>query len=242
MLHNGKWRRASYTGGKRVSHLRTGLTRLEAAIGLCFLFLFAPCLAAAADIHVIALTAGKAVVRINGGKPQTLAAGQATPEGIKLIEATSASAIFEVSGKRRTLVAGEGGAIATTAAATRGNSVTLVADGRGHFVTTGVVNGISLRFMVDTGATSVVLPSSDARRAGINYLAAPRAITQTANGLIPVYTLKLDTLKVGDIEANNVDAIVVEGDQLPIALLGMSFLNRMEMKRDGQTMILIRRF
>jgi aspartyl protease family protein len=215
-----------------VSHLRT----------ICLLFLFAPCLAAAADIHVIALTAGKAVVRVNGGKPLTLVAGQVTPEGVKLIEANSGSAVFEVSGKRRTLVAGEGGAIATTAAATRGNSVTLIADGRGHFVTTGVVNGTSLRFMVDTGASDVVLSSSDARRAGINYLAGPRAITQTANGLIPVYTVKLDTLRIGDVEIRNVDAIVVEGDRLPMALLGMSFLNRMEMRRDGQTMTLIRRF
>ncbi len=209
---------------------------------LCLLFLCAPCLAAAADIHVVALTAGKAVVKINGGRTQTLAAGQVTPEGVKLVSATSESAIFEVAGKRRTLVAGEGGAVATVAAPARGNSVRLTADGRGHFVTTGIVNGTSLRFMVDTGATSVALSSADARRAGINYLDSPRAVSQTANGLIPVYSVKLDTLRIGDIEINNVDAIVVEGDRLPMALLGMSFLNRMDMRREGQTMILIRRF
>jgi aspartyl protease family protein len=210
------------------------------AIG--FLLLYAPCLAPAADIHVVALTAGKAVVRINGGKTQTLSAGQVTPEGVKLISATSESAEFEVGGKRRTLVAGEGGALATVAAPASGNRATIPADGRGHFITTGVVNGTSLRFMVDTGATSVVLSSNDAKRAGINYLDAPRAVSQTANGLIPVYSVKLDTLKIGDIQINNVDAIVVEGDRLPMALLGMSFLNRMEMRREGQTMILIRRF
>jgi aspartyl protease family protein len=209
---------------------------------LCLLFLFAPCLAAAADIHVVALTAGKAVVKINGGGTQTLSVGQVTPEGVKLISATSASAEFEVGGKRRTLVAGDGGAIATVAPPARGNRATLTADGRGHFVTTGVVNGHSLRFMVDTGATSVVLSGTDARRVGINYLEAPRAVSQTANGLIPVYAVKLDRLKIGDIEITNVDAIVVEGDRLPMALLGMSFLNRMEMRRDGQTMVLIRRF
>lgn len=209
---------------------------------ICLLFLFAPCLAAAADIHVVALTAGKAVVRVNGGKTQSLSAGQSTPEGVKLISATSESAVFEVGGRRRTLAAGDGGAIATVAPPGRGNSVTLTADGRGHFVTTGVVNGTSLRFLVDTGATAVVLSSADAKRAGLDYLSAPRAVTQTANGLIPVYTVKLDTLKIGGIEVNNVDAIVVDGDQLPIALLGMSFLNRMEMKRDGQTMTLIRRY
>jgi aspartyl protease family protein len=209
---------------------------------LLLVFLCAPCVAAAADIHVVALTAGKAVVKINGGRTQTLGAGQVSPEGVKLVSATSEAAVFEVEGKRRTLVAGDGGAIATVAAPNRGNTVTLIADGRGHFVTTGVVNGTSLRFIVDTGATSVVLSSADALRAGINYLAGPRAVSQTANGLIPVYTVRLDTLKIGDIEANNVEAIVVEGDRLPVALLGMSFLNRMEMRRDGQTMTLIRRY
>jgi aspartyl protease family protein len=209
---------------------------------LLLLLACAPLAAADADIHVVATTSGKVVVKINGGRPQALAVGQATPEGVKLISATSESAVFEVDGKRRTLAAGDGGAIATVAAPTRAGSVTLTADAQGHFVTTGVVNGSSLQFMVDTGATSVVLTSSDARRAGINYLAGPRALSQTANGLVPVYSVKIDRLKVGDIEVTNVDAMVVEGERLPIALLGMSFLNRMEMRRDGQTMTLIRRF
>jgi len=104
------------------------------------------------------------------------------------------------------------------------------------------VNGISLQFMVDTGATSVVLPSADARRAGVNYLAGGRVLTQTANGVVPVYTVKLDTLRIGDITVNNLDAAVIEGDKLPLALLGMSFLNRMEMKREGSTLTLIRRY
>ena len=210
---------------------------------ICLLFLLAPCFATAADIHVIGTTAGKAVVRINGGKPQTLVAGQVSPEGVKLVGATSESATFEAGGKRQTLAAGEGGAIATVAAATgRSDGVTLTADAQGHFVTTAAVNGTSLRFIVDTGATSVVLSSADAKRARINYLNGARSVTHTANGVIPVYTVKIDSLKVGDIEITNVDAVVIEGDRLPIGLLGMSFLNRMEMRREGQTMILIRRF
>jgi len=198
--------------------------------------------AGAADIHVVALTANKAVVRINGGKPQTLIPGQVTPEGVRLIEATSAAAVFEVGGRRQTLAAGQGAAVATVAPPSRGNSILLTADSRGHFITTGIVNGTSLRFIVDTGATSVVLSSGDARRVGIDYLAGTRIVTQTANGAIPAYTVKIDTLQVGEVTLNNVDAVVIEGGKLPVALLGMSFLNRMEMKRDGQTMTLIRRY
>jgi aspartyl protease family protein len=99
-----------------------------------------------------------------------------------------------------------------------------------------------LRFLVDTGATAVVLSSADARRSGVNYLAGTRSFTQTANGVIPVYNVKIDTIRVGDITLNNVDAAVIEGDRLPIALLGMSFLNRMEMRREGTTMTLIRKY
>jgi len=209
---------------------------------IALFFLLAPGAAVAADINVLALTAGKAVVSIDGGKPRTLAVGQTTPEGVKLISASSESATFEVGGTLQTLAAGQGAAVASTAPARGGNSVILTADARGHFITTGVVNGISLQFIVDTGATSVVLPSADARRAGINYLAGGRVLTQTANGVVPVYTVKLDTLRIGEITVNNVDAAVIEGDKLSFALLGMSFLNRMEMRRDGSTLTLIRRY
>lgn len=209
---------------------------------IVLLFLLGSGAALAADINVHALTAGKAVVSIDGGKPRTLAVGQVTAEGVKLISATSESAVFEVAGERRTLAVGQGAAIANTAPARGGDSVMLFADARGHFTTVGVVNGVSLHFLVDTGATSVVLSSADARRAGVNYLSGARRLTQTANGVVPVYAVKLDTLRVGDITVNNVDASVIEGDRLSIGLLGMSFLNRMEMKRDGTTLTLIRRF
>ena len=219
--------------------METIVTNLRA---IALLFLLAPGAVVAADINVLALTAGKAVVSIDGGKPRTLTVGQATPEGVKLISASSESATFEVGGRQQTLAAGQGAAVANTAPARGGNSVILTADSRGHFITTGVVNGVSLQFIVDTGATSVVLSSADARRAGINYLAGGRVLTQTANGPVPVYTVKLDTLRVGDITANNVDAAVIEGGKLPFALLGMSFLNRMELRRDGSTLTLIRRY
>ncbi|HXF66794.1 MAG TPA: TIGR02281 family clan AA aspartic protease [Burkholderiales bacterium] len=198
--------------------------------------------AQAADIVVVGLFPNKAVVSINGGKPRTLSVGETSPEGVKLVAATSEAATFEVGGKRRTLAAGEGAAIAAASARGGGGTATLTADSRGHFITTGVVNGVSLRFMVDTGATSVVLSSADARRVGVNYLGGARSFTQTANGVVPVYSVKLDTVRVGDITLHDVDAVVIEGERLPIALLGMSFLNRTEMKRDGVTMTLTRRY
>jgi aspartyl protease family protein len=64
----------------------------------------------------------------------------------------------------------------------------------------------------------------------------------TANGTAMAYKVTLNTVRVGDIVINNIDAAVLEGNQMPFALLGMSFLNRTEMRREGQTMVLTRRF
>jgi aspartyl protease family protein len=110
-------------------------------------------------------------------------------------------------------------------------------------VTTVAVNGISMKFMVDTGATLVTLSSSDALRAGINYRSGQKATLQTANGTSAAYRVKLDTVRIGDITLNNVDGAVVEGNVLgDVGLLGLSFLNRLNMQREGSTMTLTRRF
>ena len=203
-----------------------------------------PFCAAAADIQVIALTNGKATIVVDGGKPRTLAAGQSTPEGVRLISATSDNAVLDVQGQRRTLALGTSYRVSTTSEATSvGSKVVLSADTQGHFLVSGLVNGAaSVRFLVDTGASVVSISAEDARRAGINYLTGERALTQTASGIVAVFRVKLDTLKVGDITLYNVDAAVHTGGHLPIGLLGMSFLNRMEMKRDGAMLTLTRRF
>jgi len=199
----------------------------------------------AADISVTALFGGKAQLVIDGGKPRILSTGQTSPEGVKLISADSKGAVIEFQGKRRNLALGSGmriGGADLSAGSTSGASVTLTADAQGHYQTLGQVNGGTVNFLVDTGATSIALPSADARRLGINYLNGQRGFTQTANGRAAAYRVTLDTVKVGDITLHAVEAVVLEGDGLKIALLGMSFLNRTEMKRDGQALTLIRRY
>ena len=200
-----------------------------------------PLAARAADISVMGLFNGKAVLVINGGKPRTVGVGQTTPEGIKLLSASSESAVVEYSGQRHTLNMGHATRIGATATSSFGQ-VTLTADSRGHFVTTGTINGTSVRFLVDTGASSVALSVNEARRLGINYLAGNPGQVTTANGTAMAYKLKLDNVRVGEITLNNVDCVVVDGLGLNIALLGMSFLNRTRMQRDGDTLTLVRRY
>ena len=206
----------------------------------CLLFLFIPGLVSATDVNVIGLFPGKAVVTIDGGKPRTLSNGQTSPEGVKLISANSESAEFEIDGKRQVL--GLGQAITANFAATENPSVTLFADSNGHFFTEGSINGAPVQFLIDTGATMISISSVEAKRLGINYLKGRRGLVSTANGVVPVYTVKLDEVKLGDISMNNVDALVHEGNTLPIALMGMSFLSRVEMKREGTQMTLIKRY
>ena len=208
-------------------------------IGL--VFLLAPVLAGAVDVNVIGLTAGKAVVVIDGGKPRTLSAGDTTPEKVRLINATSDVAVFEIVGRRQTLTMGQHISVGGTASGAQ--RATLAADARGHFFTTAVVNGVSLKFIVDTGASVVTIGAEDARRAGILYLSGQRGVVQTANGVAPAYHVKLNTVKLGEITLHNVDGVVVEGNALGgVGLLGLSFLNRIEMRREGDTMTLTRRY
>lgn len=204
-------------------------------------FLLAPQFADATDVNVVALTAGMAVVVIDGGKPRTLKAGDVTPEKIRLISATSEAAVFEIAGKRQTL--GMGQSISVGGASSAGQRASIVGDLKGHFFTMAAVNGVSIRFLIDTGATLVTISSADARRAGVNYLTGQRVVMQTASGIAPGYRVKFDTVRLGEIVLNNVDGIVVEGNALGnAALLGMSFLNRTEMKRESDTMTLTRRY
>ena len=199
----------------------------------------------AADISVVGLFSGKAVLVIDGGKPRTVAVGQSTPEGVKLISANSNVAVIEHQGLRQTLAPGGGtriGGGGPPGGGSSGESVTLAADARGHYVTLGQINGGSVQFLVDTGATAIAIPSTLPRQLGINYTGGERGYTLTANGRAAAYKITLDTVRVGDITLHSVEAVVIEGDGLKIALLGMSFLNRTEMKRDGQSLTLTKRF
>lgn len=195
--------------------------------------------AAAADISVVGLFPGKAVLVVNGGQPRTLTVGKSTDEGIKLIAVDSDEAVVDVEGKRHRLRIGE--QVYSGGSGAQAQRVTLTADAQGHFVTTGTVNGATMRFLVDTGATTIALGAADARRANIDVTRGRPGVTMTANGPTQTWLVRINSIRVGDVVLNDVEAAVLAHD-MPVALLGMSFLNRMEMTRDGSTMVLRKRF
>lgn len=195
--------------------------------------------ALAADVGFVGTIGDRAAILvIDDGAPKTLKVGQSFA-GVTLVSVAGERAVIEIDGQRRTLARGQH--YQGSAARDRRQSVTLAADTRGHFVTDGAVNGSPVRFVVDTGATMVALPASDAVRLGLDYRKGRLAATKTAGGVVPVYRVRFDTVKLGAIELSGVEGIVVE-QGLDIALLGMSFLSRVEMRHEGQTMTMIRRY
>ncbi len=193
--------------------------------------------AAAADVSFVGAIGDKAAILvIDGGAPRTVKVGQKLGP-VTVLSVERERAVVEIEGERRTLLRGQhyqSGSIDR-------QSTVLAADGRGHFIAEGSINSKPVRFVVDTGATVVALPASEAVRLGIDYRKGRLGSTKTAGGVVPVYRLTFDKVKVGDIELQAVEGLVIEHG-LDIALLGMSFLSRVEMKNEGQTMTLIRRF
>jgi aspartyl protease family protein len=199
-----------------------------------------PAAAAATDVNVIGLFPGKAVVVVNRGVPRTMSVGESTSEGVRLVSVDRGSATVEVDGRRERLEMGQH--FETAAASGARDTVTLPADSRGQFLASGQVNGGHLRFVIDTGATYVSIPASEARRLGIDLKGAQRGATMTANGPVPVYKVNLDTVSVGGITLHNVEATVHPMPGMDVGLLGMSFLNRTEMRREGDALTLTKRY
>ena len=204
---------------------------------LCFTILCSST-AYAVEIGVVGLFPGKAVLVVDGGTPKTYSVGSKVAESIKLLDANGSSATIEVNGKRQTLAIGQYVSRATTSDS---GSTVLQADSRGHFTAQGQINGGTISLLVDTGASMIALPAAEAVRLGIDYKKGQLGAVNTANGRAPAYRIKLDSVRIGSIELNQVDALI-QANGLPIALLGMSFLNRMEMHRNGDQMTLTKRF
>lgn len=197
--------------------------------------------AGAANVSVVGLFSGKALVTINGGGQKLLKAGDKTPEGVKLISADSNQAVLEIDGKQQSLGLGQGVSTGGVQGDQGRASAILTADIQGHFIVTGSINGQSAKFLVDTGASSVSMGADVAKRLGIPYQKGKRALMSTANGVTQVYLVSLNNVKVGDISLNGVEGTVHE-TTMPVVLLGMSFLNRVDMKREGASMVLTKRF
>jgi aspartyl protease family protein len=195
----------------------------------------------AQSVALSGVAGAKALLTIDGTAPKFLSPGQ-THQGVKLLGTQGESATVEVNGQRQTLRVGDapvsvgrGGGLATASA-----RVVLTADGQGHFLPPGQINGRAVQFMVDTGASQVILSESDARRINLRFEEGQPVRVSTANGNATGYSIRLASVKVGDVLAYDVAAIVLP-QPMPFVLLGNSFLTRFQMQRTNDQLTLEKR-
>ncbi len=210
------------------------------------------CIAALAMLLAVSGAAAAQSVTLNGslgsrqallvidGEPHAVAVGR-TVKGVRLLSVSGPQAEVMVGSERRTLVRGAGPVKVSDAESARSSSaIVLTAGSGGHFHTVGQINGKAAAFLVDTGATKVSMSQSEAERLGVNYKAGTLGLADTANGRVPVYAVVLNSVRVGDVDVANVEALVLPA-AMPHILLGNSFLTRFQMRRDNEVMRLEKR-
>jgi len=221
--------------------LRAGQRLAKAAgRGLAAAALLAAQAALAQTVSMSGSLGDKALLVIDGA-PRTVATG-ATVQGVKLVSVTNGAAVVEVKGKRLALTLGDAQVnLGGVASAGGGSQIVLTAGSGGHFTTLGSINGMSVDFVVDTGATMVLMGAAQAERLGIDFEKGQRGTVMTANGPVIVYRIKLASVRVGDVQVYDIDASVGQMP-LPFVLLGNSFLTRFQMKRENDTLTLTKRY
>ncbi len=195
---------------------------------------------AATKVTVVGLFKNTAIVVIDGTR-RLLRSGDTSPEGVKLISATSSEAVLEIDGEQKHY--GLGGQIGGSYARPERAKVRIWPTPDRMYVVLGSINGFPVKFIVDTGATLVSLSGREAKRLGIDYrVVGTPGRSSTASGIEKIYVVNLDKVKVGDIEIRNVRGAVHDGDFPPATLLGMSFLSRLTMRQDGLVLELEKKF
>ena len=212
--------------------------RTLCALGL----LLAAATAQSQSVTLTGMVGSKALVIVDGSAPKIVAAGESF-NGVKVVSTLGDTAVLMVGGKRLNVRVGDAPASVGEQAGSKssGSKIVLTAGDGGHFLAQGSINGKSVQFMVDTGATAVAMGAAEAKRMGIDYTAGKPVRMSTANGQALGYLLTLNSVRIGDVEVQNVEAIVAQ-QAMPYVLLGNSFLTRFSMRRDNDQMVLERRF
>ena len=107
---------------------------------------------------------------------------------------------------------------------------------QGHYVVVGSINGREVEFLLDTGATDVVIPEHTARQLGLPY--GRRRQAMTANGAITIFQTRIDVLQIGEIRLHDIDASINPSMKSGAILLGMSALGKIEFSQHGNTLTL----
>lgn len=187
-------------------------------------------------VEVEGLFFNKAVLMIDGNR-HILAVGEVSPEGVKVISADSRGAILEVNGVERQYDLGN--TVSTSFAKRKNQKETIYVNSAGMYLTFGSINGRSVRFLVDTGASAIAMNTEQAKQLGIRYdkIGVPAGVS-TASGFEKAYRVRLKSVSVGKITQTNVEALVIDGNHPGPILLGMTFLSQLNVEHDSNAMTL----
>ena len=191
----------------------------------------------AQSVALAGILGGKALLVVDGSAPRSVAPG-GSHMGVHVVSVGRDGVVLEVAGAQRAIQLGESPVSIGGSAA--GQRIVLKADARGHFINSGMINGRVMQYMVDTGATTVAIGRPDAQRMGLKFEQGQPVMMNTANGTAQGWRMRLESVRVGDVELRSVDAIVT-AEAMPYVLLGNSFLREFHMNRSGDEMVLQRR-
>ncbi|UOB07120.1 TIGR02281 family clan AA aspartic protease [[Acidovorax] ebreus] len=191
----------------------------------------------AQSVALAGILGGKALLVVDGSAPRSVAPG-GSHMGVRVVSLGRDGVVLEVAGAQRAIQLGESPVSIGGSAA--GQRIVLKADARGHFINSGFINGRVMQYMVDTGATTVAIGRPDAQRMGLKFEQGQPVMMNTANGTAQGWRMRLESVRVGDVELRSVDAIVT-AEAMPYVLLGNSFLREFHMNRSGDEMVLQRR-
>jgi aspartyl protease family protein len=203
------------------------------------LCLFTSRVVAAPSISVVGLFKDVVIVQLSDQR-MMLKKGK-RKHGLLLISSDAKSALIEFEGEKERyyLKTGVGGQYIQP----EFSEVVIAKNAQRRYYTAGSINGLPVSFVVDTGATDIAMNRRQATKLGIDYrLVGEKGQAVTASGVTRSYFIQLERVKIGDIELKHVDAMVIDGDFPVTTLLGMSFLERVEMTEKNGVLRLRKKF
>src|SRR5258706_3452014 len=195
----------------------------------------------AQKVALTGLMGQRALIVIDDAAPEVIAPGE-TRQGVTLISVSRDQAVVEIQGRRQSLRVGEVPvSVASKAQPSAGTHIVLTAGSGGNCISSGQINGANVRFLFDTGATVVAMSAQEADRIGLQYRSGTPVLMSTANGAVQGFQIYLTSVRLGEVEIYNVQAIVT-ANPMPFVLLGNTFLTHFQLKQENNLLTLDKRY
>jgi aspartyl protease family protein len=194
---------------------------------------------AAEKIQLQGMFSNKAIINIDG-KNRVLSTGQTSPEGVTLIAIDSNGVTLKVNNVTREYHLNT--EIGSNYKIPEEVEEKYYANDDGMFEAVGTINSLTVRFLIDTGASSIAMNRTQARQLGIHYRLDGEATgVSTASGYVKAYRVILKSVSLGEIKQKNVEAMVIDGRHPGPILLGMSFLGSLKVEKSGDSLLIKQR-